>query len=133
MFYLYKLQQIYLTGTWQIWTNARYHSIKHIGTTRIICTNKIVNKPLKLQQLVARNRQKRLYPLGQAKDSYSSLLVPFRLNKLPIDICKTLTREHISTDHFGDLRRCIFKEVVILKTGKRKEIVRAQQLFSTET
>ncbi|XP_063436701.1 uncharacterized protein LOC134718141 [Mytilus trossulus] len=63
-----------------------------------------------------------LESLGQAQDSYGSLLVPVILNKMPSEIRKNLTREHGSTDWFlGDLRRSIFKELAILESGNSKE------------
>ena len=63
-----------------------------------------------------------LESLGQAQDSYGSLLVPVIFNKMPSEIRKNLTREHGSTDwYLGDLRRSIFKELAILESGSSTE------------
>ncbi|XP_071177507.1 uncharacterized protein [Mytilus edulis] len=63
-----------------------------------------------------------LESLGQAQDSYGSLLIPVILNKMPGEIRKNLTREHGSSDWFlGDLRRSIFKELAILESGSSTE------------
>jgi len=59
-----------------------------------------------------------LESLGQHQDIYGSLLVPVVLEKLPVDIRRSLARVNVNNDwQLHDLRRAINNEINILEIG----------------
>ena len=64
-----------------------------------------------------------LESLGQAQDSFGSLLVPIIIDKLPVDIKRQLAREHSDGNWMlQDLRSAIFREINILEAGISSEV-----------
>ncbi|XP_063427239.1 uncharacterized protein LOC134710772 [Mytilus trossulus] len=60
-----------------------------------------------------------LESLGQTTDTYSSLLVPIILNKLPAEIRQNLARQHgPSSWNLKDLRKSILNEIQIMEAGQ---------------
>jgi len=56
--------------------------------------------------------------LGQSTESYGALLVHMVLGKLPVDVRKSLAREHSHLEWTLDqLRQSIAKEIRILEAG----------------
>ena len=65
------------------------------------------------------NHVRSLEALGKTQDSYSDLLVPVILSKLPTTVKHNLTREHGTTDlSLEQLRKAISKEILILEAGE---------------
>ena len=59
-----------------------------------------------------------LTSLGKSPESYDALLIPIIFGKLPIDIRKSLTRDHNNMDcTLDDLRSNILREIQILEIG----------------
>ena len=64
------------------------------------------------------NHVRGLTSLGKSNESYGDLLVPIILGKLPTDIRRNLTREHITAEWpFNQLRDFITKEIRIMEAG----------------
>ena len=55
--------------------------------------------------------------LGQAEDTYGSLLVPVILQKLPEETRRNLRRVHGTSWELSDLMRCLLDEVNVLDSG----------------
>ena len=65
-----------------------------------------------------------LESLGQAQDSFGSLLVPVLIGKLPADIRRQLAREHSDGNWLlQDLRVAIFREINIMEAGNSSEFL----------
>ncbi|CAC5423506.1 unnamed protein product [Mytilus coruscus] len=70
-----------------------------------------------------------LESLGQTPEMYGSLLVPVVLDKLPIEIRKSIAREH-GRDNLilENLRKSITREIDILEAGCRRRSHRVRQI-----
>ena len=59
-----------------------------------------------------------LTTLGKSTDTYSAMLVPFLLRKLPVDTIRNLAREHETSDWtLEELQEALLKEIRIFETS----------------
>ena len=59
-----------------------------------------------------------LTTLGRSTDTYSAMLVPFLLRKLPVDTIRNLAREHETSDWtLEELQEALLKEIRIFETS----------------
>ena len=71
-----------------------------------------------------------LTSLGRLTDTYSAMLVPFLLRKLPVDTIRNITRAHESNDWtIEQLQEALLKEIRIFETNLQTSISRRSHHF----
>ena len=71
-----------------------------------------------------------LTSLGRSTDTYSAMLVPYLLRKLPVDTIRILTREHESSEWtIEELQEALLKEIRIFETSLHTAIPQRSNNF----
>ena len=71
-----------------------------------------------------------LTSLGKSTDTYSAMLVPFLLRKLPVDTIRNIARAHESSDWtIEEIQEALLKEIRIFETSLQTSISRRSHHF----